>query len=465
MKPRDTRPISISSAAERLFSRMVLNRCKGKLRLTKAWQCAGPHRQTADYLHAVYRLMEVEREWGRGLSVLKVDVAKAFDTVRRDKLMAKLTEVLGPCEELRVWHTLLSNTSTTLSSPWGDSSFATRRGIRQGAIESPCFFACIVEWMLLEAAERYSWSPSVSTYEGLDLTQLAFMDDCLLWDGTSVQVMTKLQQFQVILSEWGLEVNLAKCSLYVSPKHHGPDKITISGVTIAAQDTLSVMGVEFKVGHNVKDMLQGTWNKAKAKFWSLRHLLRAKTPIRGRMKLLDRVIGNAALWNSCAFYPEYNAMESLNQLMYQFTIWMMWVGKRSHETWEEYRRRSTRQARAVVHQHLGLRWSTKWAERFWMYMGHVARGVDSVPPLASSVMNAFRDHEWWQQEQHNPFGKRHNGRFCAKLGPYDAKMNAIAGQPWRIGARDRVGWKGFCASWVAKLDVPWNSRAQFAIMG
>ena len=48
----------------------------------------------------------------------------------------------------------------------------------------------------------------------------------------------------------------------------------------------------------------------------MRHVLRAKTPIKGRLKLFDKTVGNCALWNSCAFYPEYMAMEAVNQMMY-----------------------------------------------------------------------------------------------------------------------------------------------------
>ena len=127
--PRETMPISISSAAERVFCRLTLRRCRDKLQLTMPWQCAGPHRQTSEYLHAVYRLLECER--GCGLAVVKVDIAKAVDTVKRDRLVSKLREYLGDCEEMRVWHTLLSDTSTTLNSPWGTTSFATRRGRAQ----------------------------------------------------------------------------------------------------------------------------------------------------------------------------------------------------------------------------------------------------------------------------------------------------------------------------------------------
>ena len=107
VKAKDTRPISISSATERLFSRMVLRRCKEKLQLKYRWQCAGPNLQTADYIHAFHKLVENEREWGRGLAVLKVDIAKALHTVCRRKLMRNLRDRLGDCEELKVWHTLL----------------------------------------------------------------------------------------------------------------------------------------------------------------------------------------------------------------------------------------------------------------------------------------------------------------------------------------------------------------------
>ena len=174
-------------------------------------------------------------------------------------------------------------------------------------------------------------------------------------------------------------------------------------------------------------------------------------------------MGNAALWNSCAFYPEYLAQESLNQMLTQFVVWMLRLGKRSEETWDEFRRRSVRRARVLIHRHLRCRWSTKWVERFWGYMGHVARGLDRVSPLASSIMNSFRDLEWWTLEQANPFGRRHHGRFRAKLGPYDGKMNSVLPKPWREAARDREGWRNACRTWTQQIDVPWCSGTQFAV--
>ena len=437
LHPRDTRPISIGSATERVFSRMVLRRCVDRLQPSGSWQCAGPHKQTADYLYTIQRLLECEREWNMGLAVVKVDLAKAFDSVRRDVLLGKLRVALGNCEEFRVWRCLLTGTSCLLSSPWNQTTFETRVGIRQGAVESPLFFACIMEWALAETVQRYSWKSNMSGYPDLHLTQLAFMDDCLLWDSNTSLLEVKLRQFRNVLKEWGLSINLQKCGLYVSPKHTGLPHLTIDNQRLEAKQTLVVMGVNFKVGANSKDLLQGTWQRAKSKFWSIKHLLLSPAPIAGRLRLLHRVVGAAALWNVCAFPPEPNGLEALNQLLYQFVIWMLKHRKHGGETWVEFRQRTMRQARQLVWMYLPERWSTVWVRRWWGYCGHVARGCLRSPKPAPTILAEFRPLEWWSQEQRKVDGLRHNGRFHAKLCPLDGRMNSVCTRPWRETAMDR----------------------------
>ena len=286
-------------------------------------------------------------------------------------------------------------------------------------------------------------------------------------DYKNIQFQLLLQQrlceLQVVLLEWGLRLNLEKCSLYTSPKHQGSSFLEVSGVRIESQPVLSLMGVQIRVGHNVRDMLEVTWQRSKGKFWSTRHLLRAKTPIKGRMQLFDRVVGSSILWNCAAFFPELNALESLNRIMFQMVVWMLRLSKREAETWEQYRMRSVRQARAMVAKHLPSRWSTRWLERWWMYMGHVARGMNLNPVPAVTQMNDFRNHEWWNRERGNPFGIRHSGRFRAKLCPMDALMNSVVKGPWREAAQTRHVWQEACSAWIAARDVPWSSGNQLAL--
>ena len=177
---KDTRPIAIGCAAEKVYCRIILERTRHHITLRKPWQCAGARRQTCDFLYTLHKLFEEEREWSKGLCILKVDFKRAFDTVDRNRLLARLWELQGDSEEYRTWERLMTGTTFTMRSPWGQSTFHSTTGIRQGSIESPAFFGVLVEWVLEEITVTYRWKTHVSTYGDLNLTQAAFMDDLLL---------------------------------------------------------------------------------------------------------------------------------------------------------------------------------------------------------------------------------------------------------------------------------------------
>ena len=206
--------------------------------------------------------------------------------------------------------------SAILQSPWGSSTFEVGRGIRQGAVESPLMFAAIIEWVLQDASNRYQWNTCTSTYPDLPLTQTAYMDDIILWDGNTQELQLRVKQLGDEFALWGLSINLKKCSLYVSPLHQGPNYIEVNGSKLCAQPSINIMGVNFSVGASTHELLQATWQRAKGKFWANKHLLCAKNPLAGRMRLMDRVIGGAALWNIAAFFPDPTTMEALNNLKF-----------------------------------------------------------------------------------------------------------------------------------------------------
>ena len=95
----------------------------------------------------MFRPFEQEREWHEGLAVLNVDLSKAFDSVKRSKLLMKLRSKLGNTEEYRVWEGLLNGTQASLQTPWGTNNVKVGRGIRQGAVESPRLFGALIEWV------------------------------------------------------------------------------------------------------------------------------------------------------------------------------------------------------------------------------------------------------------------------------------------------------------------------------
>ena len=459
----ETRPISIGTATEKIFCRMVLARCASTLAPQKPWQCCGPRRQSLDFLHVAMRLLENEREWGKSLTLLKVDLTKAFDMINRESLLLRLRDKLGNTEEYRVWEGLLMGSLAILQSPWGSSTFEVGRGIRQGAVESPLMFAAIIEWVLQDASNRYQWNTCTSTYPDLPLTQTAYMDDIILWDGNTRELQLRVAQLGNEFAQWGLSINLKKCCLYVSPLHQGPNYIEVNGSKLCAQPSINIMGVPFSVGASTHELLQATWQRAKGKFWANQHLLCAKNPLAGRLRLMDRVIGGAALWNIAAFFPDPTTMEALNNLQVQFVVWMLRPRKSSSETWVAFRQRSVRQARQIIHTHLGTRWSTQWLRRYWNYSGHTARSLLTPSPTAASILCHYRTAEWWEQQQRLSYGLRHTGRYFPKLAPMDRRMNRAAEGRWRERAMDRVAWRDACNAWISQQDLPWASGNQLAL--
>ena len=82
--PSDLRPLSMGSAAAKVFSRMLLARTEPLIRIQGPEQCSGKGRQCCDFVFVVSRLMQLEQEWKRGTCWLKVDLAKAFDRGRQE---------------------------------------------------------------------------------------------------------------------------------------------------------------------------------------------------------------------------------------------------------------------------------------------------------------------------------------------------------------------------------------------
>ena len=90
--------------------------------------------------------------------------------------------------------------------------------------------------------------------------------------------------------------------------------------------------------------------------------------------------------------------------------------------------------------------------------------MDKESPPASSVMNYYRNREWWQDQQRSiDDGARHTGRFSAKSMNWERDLSQVCQGDWRAKARDRPGWKGLEQAWVDHMDVEWASGGQNAL--
>ena len=267
-----------------------------------------------------------------------------------------------------------------------------------------------------------------------------------------------------VLRESGLRINLGKCQLYVSPHNTSQGKLTIHDTELTSDDHLNIMGLRFKVQQTTSDILATLLARARDKFWGCFHLLGSRASLHGRLRLMERVCAGAGLWCIAAFYPEKTAQEVLNSFQLQLVVYMMKLKRGAGEDWLTHRKRVYRTARETLWRGGHRRWSTIWAERFWLYQGHVARGINIQPPLASSLLSNFRTLAWWQKEQRKPEGMRHQGKFFARMTLEEKAMDLVAGEQWRARAQKREEWRGLLPNWISHVDVPWASGRQRSLV-
>ena len=397
-------------------------------------------------------------EWKGGAWYLKLDIAKAFDCLSRGKFLKRLTEKMGGCEELQRWWDLLENTEARLVTAWGSSTVRMHSGIRQGSVESPQVFATAMDWIVKDAAERWGWDPTRDVWEGLEFAESAFVDDCVLWNGRKKDLEAQAEQLIQELALWGLRVNPEKSQVYCSPYSKEAGALRVGQLEVEPDDRLDIMGVPFRSGISPKEALQPIFQKTKNKFWALKHHFRARTSIKGRMQLLQKVLGGTSLWCVSAFVPDQTALMAINVLQAQLTMWTLRLFRRAEEPWVEYRVRCFRQA-------LKERWSTMWLRTCWAYCGHRARAVHWVPKPGTAILDKSRDLEWWEAQKQQKHGMRHPTRFFPRLMTDERNLNKAAGGDWRAVAQDKPAWEARVGVWIEQQDLPWASHQQLALEG
>ncbi|CAE7715728.1 Pol, partial [Symbiodinium sp. CCMP2592] len=449
--PRELRPIAMSSAVGKLFSRLLLNRALPSIRPSTYAQCAGVHRQTSDYLYTAFRTFELCREWGHPLAILKLDLEKAFDRLDRGALLEQLERRIGQGAELQCWKGLLSTTRGHLQTPWGDSVVEMNRGIKQGSVESPALFGHVTEVCLALAVDSDIWKAHPRVLEGMDAEEMLFVDDGLLWCRSCKGIEDRVQALVVELSKFGLKLNPAKCQLYVKNVEDG-SSVRVQGTRVEAAAYMEVMGIKMYVGISIYELVAPLVARARSKFWELKHIFRCRSGMKARVKVMERVVGSTALWCLASFMPDAAAMSLLNSTQLQLMVWLLRFAKRADEPWDAYRQRAFRGARAALHSTGVERWSTTWLRRYWSFAGHRVRGMLAPSPVISSLYEDFRTGPWWDKEKRRKKGGFKHHQHYPRLSNMEKAMDKVTGGPWREKAHDRKQWKFLENQWALSCE-------------
>ncbi|XP_013613644.1 PREDICTED: uncharacterized protein LOC106319794 [Brassica oleracea var. oleracea] len=160
------------------------------------------------------------RQNGRKKLTLKIDIAKAFDSVRWDFLTACLEALNLPADYI-TWLPSCYSTPTYSVGINGrlHGYFNGTRGLRQGDPLSPYLFGIVMNTLsqkLNEAAQtgRFGFHPNC---QESGLTHLCFADDILIFtDGSSSSVQGVLQVLEEFKAFSGLSISVEKSCFFSS---------------------------------------------------------------------------------------------------------------------------------------------------------------------------------------------------------------------------------------------------------
>lgn len=324
--PSEFRPISCLNTVYKVISKLLASRLKEilPLMISKAQSAFLPGRLLAENVLLATDLVNgynTQSLTPRGM--LKVDLRKAFDSVRWDFILASLRAIAIPEFFISLIQECLSTASFTISIN-GESGgfFKSTKGLRQGDPLSPYLFVLAMECLSRLLLSRYEagcigYHPRTAE---LKITHLMFADDVMIFfDGTSNSLHGISECLDDFASWSGLQINATKTELFTSGVEHS-ETIAINcygfptGQLPIRYLGLPLMSRKLKISEYAPLMTRIT---VSFQSWSAKMLSFA-----GRLQLLKTVIfGTVTFWTSAFVLPK-GCIKSIEALCSRF----LWSG-------------------------------------------------------------------------------------------------------------------------------------------
>ena len=203
------RPIVLLSALRKTLSLVVLSRIATKVDnfLSPSQSGFRRGRSTADVVFGYRWLCAKALRQRVTIEFLCIDLSRAFDTIRRDKLLEVLQSFLDE-PELRMIRFLLAATSLEPRLSTGEChAFASTIGTPQGDSLSPVLFTVYLEAALRDLRSRLPPRPPADAKLPLDVE---YADD-IDFISYSRPYLNEIERIApVCLGEWSLQINAAK---------------------------------------------------------------------------------------------------------------------------------------------------------------------------------------------------------------------------------------------------------------
>lgn len=249
-------------------------------------------------------IIEQRRALGKQTILCFVDLAKAYDSVPHEGLLAK-AERFGISGIALQWlREIYRNPKVSCRDGSGGFSRAQKyeRGVRQGDPLSPALFDIFMDDLLSDELHQLGVRVEIDErYEGTDgfemIAALLYADDIVM----IAEEHIKLQAQCDILSKWcddnEMKVNAGKCGILKIGQRNDvfgeatDEEITIQGKSIPCVDTYTYLGIEINQQIDRDEMVKRRVVATKAKINLYRRFLSSPmVPMQAKMTCIKAII-------------------------------------------------------------------------------------------------------------------------------------------------------------------------------
>ncbi|CAO2206826.1 unnamed protein product [Urochloa humidicola] len=321
----DYRPISLTHSIAKLLSKLLANRLGPELNgmVSRAQSAFIKKRSIQDnFLYTQNLIRSLHRAKQPGL-FLKLDIAKAFDSVRWDFMMEVLQQ-FGFGNRWRAWvSTLLSSASTAvLLNGTRGMWFKHYTGLRQGDPLSPMLFILAMEPLqrLLDLATRDGFLSPINNRAATLRASLYADDAAIFLNPVKEEINSVASILDIFGKASGLITNRSKCAVFPIRCDEVNVNEIMEGFSCPIKQfpcTYLGLPLHFRQLHRVE--IQPIIDKMANRLptWKGRFLNRA-----GRLKLLNTVLTSMPTYFLTAFAPKKWAIKQMDKIRRSF----LWKG-------------------------------------------------------------------------------------------------------------------------------------------
>ena len=207
---KNWRPITIGNHLFRFFTRFLAKRLASACQLSPRRRGFIPAPGCSENVYVLSNLLTQAKRAKKDLSVVFIDMSKAFDSIPHKALVAALRR-FGIDERLVDLVLELYREGKT-SFPWEESStrdISMKIGVKQGDPLSPLLFNLALDPFLQKVD---SLNVGYRLSNGERISALAFADDTGVVSESWESMQVVLQATSAFCASSGLKINVAKCA-------------------------------------------------------------------------------------------------------------------------------------------------------------------------------------------------------------------------------------------------------------